>query len=103
MAPNYGQIFECLKSMYEVENDDSVWEILNQSDDPVEEIAKALKLLGDLNVGLEWDADGEPNFYTLLRNGKWFAKVQLNGEMSAGQQEAFLNTFSTKHERTRNA
>ncbi|HBQ8789197.1 TPA: hypothetical protein L9B29_005378, partial [Klebsiella quasipneumoniae] len=90
-------------SMYEVESDDSVWEILNQSDDPVEEIAKALKLLGNPNVELEWDADGEPNFYTLLRNGKWFAKVQLNGEMSTGQQEAFLSTFATKHERKPNA
>lgn len=56
-----------------------------------------------IQVSLEWDADGEPNFYTLLRNGKWFAKVQLNGELSAHQQEAFLNTFSTKHERTPNA
>lgn len=27
MAPNYGQIFECLKYMYEVESDDSVWGI----------------------------------------------------------------------------
>ena len=56
-----------------------------------------------IQVSLEWDADGEPNFNTLLRNGKWFAKVQLNGELSAHQQEAFLNTFSTKHERTPNA
>jgi hypothetical protein len=52
---------------------------------------------------LEWDADGEPNFYTLLKNGKWFAKVQLSGEMSIHQQEAFLNTFGTKHERKPNA
>lgn len=101
--PNYGQIFECLKAMYEVESDDSVWEIINQSDDPIDEIAKALKLLGSPNAGLEWDADGEPNFYTLLKNNKWFAKIQLNGEMSVQQQEAFLNTFATKHERKKNA
>ncbi len=29
--------------------------------------------------------------------------IQLNGELSAHQQEAFLNTFSTKYERTPNA
>lgn len=101
--PNYGQIFECLKAMYEVEADDSVWEIINQSDDPIDEIAKALKLMESHNADLEWDADGEPNSYTLLKNGKWFAKVQLNGEMGVHQQEAFLNTFSTKHERKPNA
>lgn len=42
---NYGVIFDALKAHYEVEEDDSVWEILNQSDDPIEEIANCLKLL----------------------------------------------------------
>jgi hypothetical protein len=46
-AINYSVIFELLKSYYEVEEDDSVWEILNQADDPIEEIANALKLLQD--------------------------------------------------------
>lgn len=103
MMPNYGQIFECLKVMYEVETDDSVWEIINQSDDPIDEIAKALKLMGNQNADLEWDADGEPNSYMLLKSGNWFAKIQLNGEMNVCQQEAFLNTFATKHERKSDA
>ncbi len=29
--------------------------------------------------------------------------IQLNGEMSVRQQEAFLNTFATKHERNSDA
>lgn len=44
---NYGVLFDLLKSYYEVEEDDSVWEIFNQADDPIEEIANALKLLQD--------------------------------------------------------
>lgn len=44
---NYGIIFDALKAYYEVEEDDSVWEILNQADDPIEEIANALKVLGE--------------------------------------------------------
>lgn len=43
---NYSVIFEALKAYYEVDSDDSVWEIFNQSDDQIEEIANALKLLG---------------------------------------------------------
>nr|DAH52795.1 MAG TPA: hypothetical protein [Caudoviricetes sp.] len=44
---NYGVLFDALRAYYEVEDDDSVWEILNQADDPIEEIANALKLLQD--------------------------------------------------------
>lgn len=44
---NYGVIFDALKTYYEVEEDDSVWEILNQADDPIEEIANAMKVLGE--------------------------------------------------------
>lgn len=44
---NYGVIFSALKEYYLVEEDDSVWEILNQTDDPIEDIANALKLIGE--------------------------------------------------------
>lgn len=44
---NYGVLFDALKVYYEVDEDDSVWEILNQADDPIEEIANALKLMQD--------------------------------------------------------
>ncbi|ENA1186718.1 hypothetical protein ABFT38_004886 [Salmonella enterica] len=44
---NYGVIFDALMAYYEVEEDDSAWEILNQADDPIEEIANALKVLGE--------------------------------------------------------
>lgn len=44
---NYSVIFGLLKDYYEVEEDDSVWEILHQADDPIEEIANCLKLLQD--------------------------------------------------------
>ncbi|UKL14860.1 hypothetical protein [Erwinia phage Gungnir39] len=44
--PNYAEIFDALKAYYEVDNDDSVWEIFNQADDQIEDIANALKVLG---------------------------------------------------------
>lgn len=44
---NYGVLFDALKAYYEVDEDDSVWEIFNQADDQIEEIANALKLLQD--------------------------------------------------------
>lgn len=44
--PTYAEIFDALKAYYEVDNDDSVWEIFNQSDDQIEEIANALKVMG---------------------------------------------------------
>ena len=44
---NYGVLFDTLKAYYEVDEDDSVWEIFNQADDQIEEIANALKLLQD--------------------------------------------------------
>lgn len=44
---NYDVIFEALKAYYEVEEDDSVYEIFNQTDERIEDIAQALKLLGE--------------------------------------------------------
>lgn len=41
----YSRLFEALKGMYEVEDDDSVWEIFNQTDDPIEDVVCALRLL----------------------------------------------------------
>lgn len=31
-------------------------------------------------------SDGEANFYIILRNTEWFARVQLNGEMHLKEQ-----------------
>lgn len=41
----YSRLFEALKGMYEVEDDDSVWEIFNQKYDPIEDVVCALRLL----------------------------------------------------------
>ncbi|GEM_PF-2838160 len=41
----YSRLFDALKGMYEVDDDDSVWEIFNQADDQIEEVVNALKLL----------------------------------------------------------
>lgn len=43
----YENVFNALKQYYEVEEDDSVWEIINDSDDPIEDIVNAVKILGD--------------------------------------------------------
>ncbi|MGE1562181.1 hypothetical protein [Pantoea septica] len=43
----YSRVFEALKGYYEVEEDDSVWEIINQCDDPIEDIVNAMKLLSE--------------------------------------------------------
>ncbi|POU43907.1 hypothetical protein C3374_22160 [Pantoea sp. PSNIH4] len=44
-AVTYSRLFDALKGMYEVDDDDSAWEILNQADDQLEEVVNALKLL----------------------------------------------------------
>jgi len=44
-AVTYSRLFDALKGMYEVDDDDSVWEIFNQADDQLEEVVNALKLL----------------------------------------------------------
>lgn len=44
-AVTYSRLFDALKGMYEVDDDDSVWEIFNQADDQIEEVVNALKLL----------------------------------------------------------
>ncbi len=43
----YENVFNALKQYYEVEEDDSVWEIINDSDDPIEDIVNAVKIPGD--------------------------------------------------------
>ncbi len=44
-AVTYSRLFDALKAMYEVDDDDSVWEIFSQADDQIEEVVNALKLL----------------------------------------------------------
>lgn len=46
-----------------------------------------------LLAGIEWKAQGEANFYSLLRGKQWVAIVQINGEMLVWQQEALLNAM----------
>lgn len=43
----YADIFNALKAYYEVQDDDSVWEVFNQADDQISEIANALKVRGE--------------------------------------------------------
>jgi len=46
-AITYENVFNALKQYYEVEEDDSVWELINDSDDPIEDIVNAIKILVD--------------------------------------------------------
>lgn len=41
--------------------------------------------------GLEVRSEGEANFYTILNEGGWVARVQMNGEMMPLRQEALLH------------
>jgi hypothetical protein len=34
--------------------------------------------------------DGDANFYTILRDRQWFARIQMNGEMRINEQELYL-------------
>ena len=43
--------------------------------------------------GITWHAQGEANFYRLMRGNHWVAIVQLNGEMLVWDQEQLLNAM----------
>lgn len=38
-------------------------------------------------------ADGEANFYTLMKDGNWLARVQVNGELLVCVQEALIRSM----------
>lgn len=46
---------------------------------------------------LTWEAQGEPNQYMLFKDGKWFAAVQMNGELWVAAQESFFSNIATPH------
>jgi hypothetical protein len=46
---------------------------------------------------LTWEAQGEANQYMLFKDGKWFAAVQMNGELWVAAQEAFFSSIATPH------
>lgn len=83
-AVTYSRLFDALKGMYEVDDDDSVWEIFNQADDQLEEVVNALKLLsappapvvvkrpGTECIGWVRDAIRE-------HDAKWIAAVEAAG------------------------
>lgn len=50
--------------------------------------------------GIELKADGEANFYWLMRGNRWVAKVQMNGEMLVERQEAILNAMLARPAQT---
>lgn len=43
--------------------------------------------------GIAFHAEGEANFYRLMRNGNWLARVQFNGELLVWDQEQLLNAM----------
>lgn len=47
--------------------------------------------------GLTWWAQGDANFYTLHKDGNWYAVIQMNGELWLADQEAFLNGICPQH------
>lgn len=43
--------------------------------------------------------DGEANFYTILdREGHWFARVQLNGELTVAEQRKIVGLMANAKE-----
>lgn len=51
----------------------------------------------DCFPNLTWEAQGEANQYMLFKDGKWFAAVQMNGELWVAAQESFLSSIATPH------
>lgn len=47
--------------------------------------------------GLTWRAQGDANFYALLKDGDWYAAIQMNGRMWVAEQEEFLNGICPQH------
>ena len=43
--------------------------------------------------GIAFHAEGEANFYRLMRNGNWLARVQFNGELLVWDQEQLLDAM----------
>lgn len=37
--------------------------------------------------------DGDANFYTIFKEGNWFTRIQMNGEMTVPMQKAYLETI----------
>ena len=46
-----------------------------------------------LPQGIAFHAEGEANFYRLMRTGNWLARVQFNGELLVWDQEQLLNAM----------
>lgn len=34
--------------------------------------------------------DGDPNFWTILKNKNWFMRIQINGEIPTNQQREIV-------------
>lgn len=39
---------------------------------------------------------GVANFYTIFKEGNWFAQIQMNGEMTVPRQRDYLNNIINK-------
>lgn len=39
-------------------------------------------------------ADGDANFYTILKDENWFARIQFNGELTTERQEALVKLMA---------
>jgi len=61
--------------------------------DGLREIADELDAVQKDLAGIELQADGNANFYWLMRDGKWIAKIQMNGEMLVDKQVALLEAM----------
>jgi hypothetical protein len=65
------------------------------------DILEAMKVLEDVQLlatstipnGIAVRVMGEPNTYTVLKDGHWLANVRMNGEMSDLQQVALIQAI----------
>lgn len=45
------------------------------------------------NDSVQFIASGDANFYRVINGNQWIAAIQFNGEFSAGEQEAMLQSM----------
>ena len=42
--------------------------------------------------------EGEPNFFSIMKNGRWICQVQFNGEFTVSQQLAMVRIMANAME-----
>lgn len=90
-AVTYSRLFDALKGMYEVDDDDSVWEIFNQADDQIEEVVNALKLLSapPAPVVVKVDENGNPDGFISWYERKFSGQTYKGSSHVSDCDEAY--------------